>query len=112
MNPEGVPPQGGYGGYPAQPGGPVVVQSTTVTIVNDPSKDHIIWSLFNFLYFNPCCVGLAALIYSIKARDRRMVGDLEGAQHHASTAFKFNIVASTVCMVLLLATMIGLAIAR
>ncbi|XP_074534682.1 dispanin subfamily A member 2b-like [Halichoeres trimaculatus] len=107
MNPEGVPPQGGYGGYPAQPGGPVVVQSTTVTIVTDPPKDHIIWSLFNFVYFNPCCIGLAALIYSIKARDRRMAGDLEGAQRYALTASKFNIVASVVGAVLFIAIIIA-----
>ncbi|KPP66390.1 hypothetical protein Z043_115110 [Scleropages formosus] len=31
-------------------------------------RDHIVWSLCNFFYMNPCCLGLAALIYSIKVR--------------------------------------------
>uniref|UniRef100_A0A7N6FBB4 Uncharacterized protein n=1 Tax=Anabas testudineus TaxID=64144 RepID=A0A7N6FBB4_ANATE len=29
-------------------------------------KDHIIWSLRCFVYSNPFCLGLAALIFSIK----------------------------------------------
>uniref|UniRef100_UPI0037E7364B interferon-induced transmembrane protein 2-like n=1 Tax=Semicossyphus pulcher TaxID=241346 RepID=UPI0037E7364B len=67
MNPEFVPLQGsGYGGFPAQPGGPTVIQSTTVNIITDPPPDHIIWSLFCFCYYNPFCLGLAALIFSIK----------------------------------------------
>uniref|UniRef100_A0A3P9LID9 Uncharacterized protein n=1 Tax=Oryzias latipes TaxID=8090 RepID=A0A3P9LID9_ORYLA len=48
----------------------------------EPPKDHIIWSLCCFLYSNPLCLGLAALIFSIKSRDRKIVGDLEGARHY------------------------------
>nr|XP_020516094.1 dispanin subfamily A member 2b-like [Labrus bergylta] len=101
MNPEGVPLQGrGYEGYPGQPGQPgypgqpTVVQSTIVNIVTEPPKDHIIWSLCCFIYSNPFCLGLLALIYSIKSRDRKMVGDLEGARHHGGTAFYINIFSS------------------
>ncbi len=71
MNPvgypgEAVPLQGRYDGLHGQPGGSTVVQYTTVNINSEPPKDHIIWSLCSFVYSNPCCLGLVALIYSIK----------------------------------------------
>uniref|UniRef100_A0A3Q1FZR5 Uncharacterized protein n=1 Tax=Acanthochromis polyacanthus TaxID=80966 RepID=A0A3Q1FZR5_9TELE len=96
MNPQGytsasAPLQGvPYG----QPQGPGMVQHTTVNIIAEPPKDHIIWSIFSFVYMNPCCLGLAALIHSVKARDRKMVGDLQGARHHGSTARNLNIAAT------------------
>ncbi|XP_035769032.1 interferon-induced transmembrane protein 5-like [Neolamprologus brichardi] len=83
---EAVPLQGvGYGGLPGQPG---VVQHTAVNItrgqpvITEPPNDYIIWSLFSFVYTNPFCFGLAALIYSIKARDRKMAGDVDGARRY------------------------------
>ncbi|XP_074490043.1 dispanin subfamily A member 2b-like [Sebastes fasciatus] len=84
MNPEGypierVPLQGRRVELHGQPGGPTVVQCTTVNISTEPPKDHIIWSLLCFMYSNHFCLGLAALIFSIKARDRKVAGDLEGA---------------------------------
>ncbi|XP_020516452.1 dispanin subfamily A member 2b-like [Labrus bergylta] len=98
MNPEDPLLQGrGYEGYPGQPrypGQPLVVQSTTVNIVTEPPEDYIIWSFFSFVYSNPFCLGLVALIYSIKSRDRKMVGDLEGARHYGGTARTFNIISS------------------
>lgn len=42
------------------------VDDTTVNIINEPPKDYIVWSLFSFVYLNPFCLGLAALIFSIK----------------------------------------------
>uniref|UniRef100_A0AAX7U4W3 Uncharacterized protein n=1 Tax=Astatotilapia calliptera TaxID=8154 RepID=A0AAX7U4W3_ASTCA len=77
-----------------------MVQHTTVIISTEPPKDHFIWSLLCFFYSNPCCcLGLAALIYSIKARDRKVVGDLEGARHYGATARQLNIT-STVLVAL------------
>uniref|UniRef100_A0A3Q3G3V4 Uncharacterized protein n=1 Tax=Labrus bergylta TaxID=56723 RepID=A0A3Q3G3V4_9LABR len=70
---------------------PTVVHPTTVNIVTEPPKDHIIWSLCCFVYSNPFYLGLLALIYSIKSRDRKMVGDLEGARQYGRTACTFNI---------------------
>ncbi|XP_037622741.1 dispanin subfamily A member 2b-like [Sebastes umbrosus] len=96
---ESVPLQGRYDG---QPGGPRVVQCTTVNISTEPPKDHIIWSLLCFMYSNPCCLGLAALIFSIKARDRKVAGDLEGARQYGSTARCFNIVATVLFSIMVL----------
>lgn len=64
--PEAVPLQGGYDGRLGQPGGHSVVQHTTVNVTTEPPKDHIIWSLYSFVYSNCFCLGLAALIFSIK----------------------------------------------
>uniref|UniRef100_A0A669B1P4 Uncharacterized protein n=1 Tax=Oreochromis niloticus TaxID=8128 RepID=A0A669B1P4_ORENI len=91
----------GYGGFPGQPG---VVQHTAVNItagqpvITEPPKDHIIWSLCCFVYSNPFCLGLAALIYSIKARDRKMAGDVDGARYYGSTAQTFNIAATVLAV--------------
>uniref|UniRef100_A0A3Q3SZI7 Uncharacterized protein n=1 Tax=Mastacembelus armatus TaxID=205130 RepID=A0A3Q3SZI7_9TELE len=71
-----------------------------------PPRDHIVWSLLTFLYCNPCCLGLAAVIYSIKARDRKMVGDLEGAQRHGSTAHSLNACATALLIVMVIALII------
>ncbi|GAA6234205.1 dispanin subfamily A member 2b-like [Lates japonicus] len=94
MGPEGRPAEvlllqekfDGYPGGPGGPGGPAVVQCTTVDMPPEPPRDYIIWSLISCFYSNPCCLGLVAIIYSIKARDRKVVGDMEGARRHANTA--------------------------
>ncbi|XP_066108596.1 interferon-induced transmembrane protein 1-like [Saccopteryx bilineata] len=70
--------------------GPVmstVVNIQTETVV----PDHIVWSLFNALFLNPCCLGFVAFAYSVKSRDRKMVRDRIGAQSYASTAKCLNI---------------------
>uniref|UniRef100_A0A2K5PIE0 Interferon induced transmembrane protein 3 n=1 Tax=Cebus imitator TaxID=2715852 RepID=A0A2K5PIE0_CEBIM len=53
--------------------------------------DHVVLSLFNTLFMNSCCLGFIAFAYSVKSRDRKMVGDLTGAQAYASTAKCLNI---------------------
>ncbi|MBN3290319.1 IFM3 protein, partial [Polypterus senegalus] len=70
-----------------------VPNSPTVVTVVPPvimPRDHILWSLFNAFYMNFCCLGFAALYFSIKSRDRKVVGDLEGARHYGSTARCLN----------------------
>ncbi|XP_036151789.1 interferon-induced transmembrane protein 2-like [Myotis myotis] len=83
-----------------QNSGPMM--STVVHVQDEPVvPDHIVWSLFNTLYFNVCCLGFVALAYSVKSRDRKMMGDMTGAQSHASTAKCLNIWALTVSLVVL-----------
>ncbi len=62
----GQPGQPGQHGQHGQPGVATAVQYTTVNMPAELPKDHIIWSLLCFVYSNPCCLGLAALIFSIK----------------------------------------------
>ncbi|KAF3688546.1 Interferon-induced transmembrane protein 3 Dispanin subfamily A member 2b [Channa argus] len=109
--PETVPLQTGrFDGFPGQPEGPMVVQHTTVNINTEPPKDHIIWSLICFVYSNPCCLGLAALIFSIKSRDRKVAGDLDGARHYGSTARCLNIWATVLVSSTILITIIVLIV--
>ncbi|XP_015992697.1 interferon-induced transmembrane protein 1-like [Rousettus aegyptiacus] len=76
-------------------GAPQTSGAMTSTVINIRSEtvvpDHVVWSLFNTLFFNPCCLGFAAFAYSVKSRDRKMVGDVIGAQSYASTAKCLNI---------------------
>uniref|UniRef100_A0A8C9I5V9 Interferon-induced transmembrane protein 1 n=1 Tax=Piliocolobus tephrosceles TaxID=591936 RepID=A0A8C9I5V9_9PRIM len=67
-------------------------RSTMINIQSETSvPDHIVWSLFNTIFLNWCCLGLIAFAYSVKSRDRKMVGDVTGAQAYASTAKCLNI---------------------
>uniref|UniRef100_A0A8C6SMM2 IFM3 protein n=1 Tax=Neogobius melanostomus TaxID=47308 RepID=A0A8C6SMM2_9GOBI len=71
------------------------VQHTTVNINREMPQDFFIWSLMNFLYCNPFCIGLAALIHSVKSRDMKVAGDVEGARSYGSTARILNIIATS-----------------
>ncbi|KAM7226049.1 hypothetical protein CapIbe_022194 [Capra ibex] len=68
------------------------VATTVINIRSDTAvPDHIVWSLFNTIFMNWCCLGFVAFAYSVKSRDRKMVGDITGAQSYASTAKCLNI---------------------
>ncbi|XP_056908902.1 dispanin subfamily A member 2b-like [Takifugu flavidus] len=86
------------------PGAPY--PSTVVNIPAEPPKDHFIWSIICFSHSNIFCLGLAALIYSVKARDRKMMGDMNGAQHYASTARCLNILSTVLFSVFFLIVLI------
>ncbi|XP_006893255.1 PREDICTED: interferon-induced transmembrane protein 1 [Elephantulus edwardii] len=86
------------------------VMSTVINIQNDTVvPDHIVWSLFNTLFMNCCCLGFVAFAYSVKSRDRKMVGDVIGAQSYASTAKCLNI--STLVLSLLVIVLFIILIA-
>ncbi|KAM5138562.1 interferon-induced transmembrane protein 1-like isoform 2-T2 [Mantella aurantiaca] len=72
------------------------IQSTVVTIMPEgpPVRDHIIWSFFNAMYLNFCCLGVLALVFSVKSRDRKLLGDKNGATSYGSTARSLNIAAT------------------
>uniref|UniRef100_A0A3P9MPJ2 Uncharacterized protein n=1 Tax=Oryzias latipes TaxID=8090 RepID=A0A3P9MPJ2_ORYLA len=82
----------------------------TIVLQAEPPKDHFIWSLCCFLYSNPLCLGLAALIFSIKSRDRKVVGDLEGARHYGATARCLNIVATIIVCLTVIIAIVGVAL--
>lgn len=43
------------------------VSSTVINIRSDTAvPDHVVWSLFNTLFFNWCCLGFVAYAYSVK----------------------------------------------
>ncbi|XP_048401529.1 dispanin subfamily A member 2b-like [Stegostoma tigrinum] len=89
-------------------------QAMTSTVVNvgpnvSSVRDHFLWSMFNFFYLNFCCLGSMALVFSVKSRDRKVVGDVEGAKNYGSTSRSLNI-ASTTLSILVIIIIIALLI--
>ncbi|XP_043530562.1 dispanin subfamily A member 2b-like [Chiloscyllium plagiosum] len=79
----------------------------TSAVHNFPlARDYFVWSLFNSFYMNICCIGFLALTFSVKSRDRKFMGDLEGCRQHASTARKLNIVSSVLCTITIIITLV------
>ncbi|XP_001488671.1 interferon-induced transmembrane protein 3-like [Equus przewalskii] len=84
------------------------VTTTVINIRSDTSvPDHIVWSLFNSIFMNWCCLGFVAFAYSVKSRDRKMVGDVTGAQSYASTAKCLNIWALVLGLFLSIGFIVG-----
>ncbi|KAG8438133.1 hypothetical protein GDO86_008719 [Hymenochirus boettgeri] len=75
--------------------------STVVHIASDepPVKDHLIWSIFNLVHMNFCCLGLLALVFSVKSRDRKHIGDRGGAAGYGTTSRSLNIAATTLSVI-------------
>ncbi|XP_054246387.1 interferon-induced transmembrane protein 5-like [Indicator indicator] len=71
-------------------------------------RDHLLWSVFNTLYMNFCCLGFVALAFSVKARDRKVSGDVEAARQLSSKARCYNALATagSVVLPLLLAALV------
>ncbi|XP_028723774.1 interferon-induced transmembrane protein 2-like [Peromyscus leucopus] len=83
-------------------GGPWL-EITVVTINSDiVPVDYVTWSTFNTVFLNSCCLGFIAYIFPVKSRDRKMVGDLTGAQTYATTAKGLNISAVVVSIITLI----------
>ncbi|XP_061922781.1 interferon-induced transmembrane protein 1 [Entelurus aequoreus] len=94
-----------------QPINPTVVQYTTVEIGREKPRDYILYSLISFIYLgNPCCLGLAAMFYSIRARDRKVAGDIEGTKANGTTALHFNIAATVLFCLLVLVFIITMSV--
>ncbi|CAO2583828.1 Interferon-induced transmembrane protein 3 [Lemmus lemmus] len=92
-------------------GAPHGSTSVRTTVINMPREvavpDHVVWSLFNTLFLNFCCLGFIAYAYSVKSRDRKMVGDVTGAQAYASTAKCLNISALVLSILTVVITVIA-----
>uniref|UniRef100_A0A8C3RYK8 Uncharacterized protein n=1 Tax=Chelydra serpentina TaxID=8475 RepID=A0A8C3RYK8_CHESE len=90
LQPRGLPPPYPYPG--PQQGFPA-----------EQPRDFVLWSLFNVLLCQKLaclgCLGFPALIFSIKARDRKVLGDLEGARSYGTTAKVLNIIGSLLVIV-------------
>ncbi|XP_067396538.1 interferon-induced transmembrane protein 1-like [Emydura macquarii macquarii] len=90
--------------------GPAVSSTVISMRPYEPApRDHIIWSIFSTLYVNFCCLGFMALVFSVKARDRKVVGDHSGASSYGSTAKCLNILALILTLLLFILIIILLA---
>ncbi|XP_072495606.1 interferon-induced transmembrane protein 10 [Notamacropus eugenii] len=78
--------------------------TTVIEIYPDTTEvnDYYLWSIFNFVYLNFCCLGFIALAYSLKVRDKKLLNDLNGAVEDAKTARLFNITSSALAAFCLL----------
>ncbi|XP_065695273.1 interferon-induced transmembrane protein 5 [Patagioenas fasciata] len=77
--------------------------SSPTNPVPPPPRDHLVWSIFNTIYMNFCCLGFVALAFSVKARDRRAAGDVEAARQFSSRARCYNALATAGSVLLPLA---------
>ncbi|XP_063145288.1 interferon-induced transmembrane protein 5 isoform X2 [Candoia aspera] len=76
--------------------GPPALSPASRRLARDPPKDYVLWSLFNLLFLSGycfCCLSFAALVFSIKSRDRKVIGDPESAATYGKKARCLNIVA-------------------
>ncbi|XP_064516003.1 interferon-induced transmembrane protein 1-like [Pseudopipra pipra] len=86
--------------------------TTAVTVEEEqpPPRDHLVWSLFTTLYGNFCCLGFLAFFFSVKARDRKVLGDRSGALSYGSTAKCLNITALVLNIIAVVIVIIVLAV--
>ncbi|KAM6408119.1 interferon-induced transmembrane protein 2-like [Rhynochetos jubatus] len=102
-------PYGGLGAAsPASAFGPAGPSAGRPEPVPSP-PDFVLWSFFNALFCNPLCLGFLALVFSVKARDRKIAQDPGGAGGYGQRAKHLNIAAlclgaagAVACLVLLL----------
>ncbi|XP_070622391.1 interferon-induced transmembrane protein 1-like [Erythrolamprus reginae] len=65
-------------------------------LAGEQPNDYLLWSLFNLLFLSFycfCCLSFSALVCSIKARDRKVIGDPESAAAYGKKAKYLNIAA-------------------
>ncbi|XP_005046555.1 PREDICTED: interferon-induced transmembrane protein 10-like isoform X3 [Ficedula albicollis] len=88
-------------------------RSTTVLLDEPPRppRDHLVWSLCTTLYGNFCCLGLLAFVFSVKSRDRKVLGDYSGALSYASTAKWLNITALVIHIIVVVIVIVIIALA-
>lgn len=78
-------------------------------------RDYVLWSLFNALlgcglaYLG--CLCFPALVFSIKARDCKVLGDLEGARRHGARAKVLNIICSLLLVLAVVAIIVIIIVA-
>ncbi|XP_065492837.1 interferon-induced transmembrane protein 5-like [Caloenas nicobarica] len=77
-------------------------------------RDYVLWSLFNVLggHGLAClgCLCFPALVFSIKARDCKVLGDLEGARRHSTRAKVLNIICSLLLVAGVVLTVIAVIV--
>ncbi|KAG8544573.1 hypothetical protein GDO81_022253 [Engystomops pustulosus] len=83
----------------------IQVESIKGTVASAPVRDHIIWSIVNTFYMNFCCLGFIALIFSVKSRDQKLVGNQNGARSYGTTARSLNIASSVLTVLWFLITL-------
>ena len=87
-------------------GAPQSQAPVTTTVINIPREtavpDHIVWSLFNTLFMNWCCLGFVAFAYSVKVGGHlgrlQETGSLERSLHRRHVGLGAPCVLFCVCV--------------
>ncbi|KAM6132971.1 interferon-induced transmembrane protein 1-like [Phoenicopterus ruber ruber] len=79
-------------GAPDTAFGPTVTSFVQPEPVPSP-RDFVLWSFFNTMFCNPFCLGFIALVFSIKARDKKIAQDPAAAGTYGRTAKHLNVAA-------------------
>uniref|UniRef100_A0A8D0GVG9 Uncharacterized protein n=1 Tax=Sphenodon punctatus TaxID=8508 RepID=A0A8D0GVG9_SPHPU len=100
---------------PNHQGGPSAPYSSTETTLLSGSpveqpRDFVVWSLFNTIFCNCCCLGFLALVFSVKARDHKVIGDINSASSYGKTAKCLNITNVVIVTILIIVTIIVVAV--
>uniref|UniRef100_A0A452HS30 Uncharacterized protein n=1 Tax=Gopherus agassizii TaxID=38772 RepID=A0A452HS30_9SAUR len=74
-----------------RPGSQVHLHRTREVLPLQPPHCFVLLSLFSTFFCNVCCLGFTALVFSFKARDRKVLGDTDGAGSNGKTAKCLNI---------------------
>ncbi|XP_034272592.1 dispanin subfamily A member 2b-like [Pantherophis guttatus] len=72
------------------------LKPTSRRLAGEQPSDYLLWSLFNLLFLSSycfCCLSFSALVFSIKARDRKVIGDPESAATYGKKAKYLNVAA-------------------
>ncbi|NWX13332.1 IFM2 protein, partial [Aegotheles bennettii] len=88
--------------------GPTVTTFVRPGPVPNP-PDFVLWSFFNTLFCNVFCLGFLALVFSVKARDKKITQDPEGATSFGRTAKHLNIAAFCLGLVVIIIFIVVLA---
>ncbi|XP_076199430.1 interferon-induced transmembrane protein 1-like [Aptenodytes patagonicus] len=81
-----------WAGSPATAFGPTITSFVQPEPVPNP-QDFVLWSFFNSMFCNPFCLGFIALVFSVKARDKKIDQDPAAAGTYGRTAKHLNIAA-------------------
>uniref|UniRef100_A0A8C8RY07 Uncharacterized protein n=1 Tax=Pelusios castaneus TaxID=367368 RepID=A0A8C8RY07_9SAUR len=103
------PRDGKREGGPAPPGYPYPASYAAQGFPVEQPRDFVLWSLFNTIFCNMCCLGFMALVFSFKARDRKVLGDANGAGSYGKTAKCLNIATLILSILLVVLFIILLA---
>ncbi|XP_028642680.1 interferon-induced transmembrane protein 10 isoform X2 [Grammomys surdaster] len=72
--------------------------TTVIEVYPDTTEvnDYYLWSIFNFVYLNFCCLGFIALAYSLKEPTGKTTCQIHEANHEAlSSTVKWTLPVST-----------------
>eukprot|EP00079_Xenopus_tropicalis_P016013 XP_004914274.1 PREDICTED: dispanin subfamily A member 2b-like [Xenopus tropicalis] len=87
-------------------------QSTVMTIsaTELPVRDHLVWSIANTFCMNVCCLGLIAILFSVKSRDQKLIGNRTRAQNYGSIALALNITATVIYGIVIISLIIYISV--